>query len=538
MQRAAQQRVVPHFILGAVLEVLHVGQLEDHSALPCRRLNLAHKVLVLLPGLLYGFVLRIVKALLLPEAEDQQHRQHRGKGRPGFAGALGQPLFCRKAHGEQREEDNVRADAVVPADEADKNADDAAKAGQGGQQQRHNVQPAEQPDTVAQFGALGAAGLPIPVTQQHQDQKQKSDDAHDAEIAVAVLVVHGAFVGGEDLEVALDPPRQLADAKAVGRKQQTADAQAVDVRTHRTAVDAVGDGAANPHQLAQHHGEEIRHHPGDDLADGDQAGHGGLPGVVTQHQAEGRNAEEEAGKVRVVGRAVVGDAPGHSQSQPVAFVFEEAFAGLVKIEVLCAPEAEQDRERHKLHGGQHHVAAQALLHIGTQAEGHAEAVGQPPAHAHHAEYRVPGQRIGKGDNQDVQVEHRAGILGKQAHKGHKNVVDKVIIRLVGAGGLVERPPQGAGQLAKAALDLAHPVDAVAAVEHGHLPIQPPELEKPVFRQRNACQQQHHCQSFAQNILFFIQHSVPFIPRAAWRPRKHRTLQPRGRPPAGGHGRSR
>ena len=50
--------------------------------------------------------------------------------------------------------------------------------------------------------------------------------------------------------------------------------------------------------------------------------------------------------------------------------------------------------------------------------------------------------------------------------------------------------------------------------------------------------QHHCQSFAQNILFFIQHSVPFIPRAAWRPRKHRTLQPRGRPPAGGHGRSR
>ena len=50
----------------------------------------------------------------------------------------------------------------------------------------------------------------IPVTQQYQDQKQKSDDAHDAEIAVAVLVVHGAFVGGEDLEVALDPPRQLA----------------------------------------------------------------------------------------------------------------------------------------------------------------------------------------------------------------------------------------------------------------------------------------------------------------------------------------
>ena len=61
VQRAAQQRVVPHFILGAVLEVLHVRQLEDHSALPCRRLDLGHKVLVLLPGLLYGFVLRIVK---------------------------------------------------------------------------------------------------------------------------------------------------------------------------------------------------------------------------------------------------------------------------------------------------------------------------------------------------------------------------------------------------------------------------------------------------------------------------------------------
>ena len=223
--------------------------------------------------------------------------------------------------------------------------------------------------------------------------------------------------------------------------------------------------------------------------------------MVTQHQAEGRNAEEEAGKVRVVGRAVVGDAPGHSQSQPVAFVFEEALAGLVKIEVLCAPEAEQDRERHKLHGGQHHVAAQALLHIGTQAEGHAEAVGQPPAHAHHAEYRVPGQRIGKGDNQDVQVEPRAGILGKQAHKGHKNVVDKVIIRLVGAGGLVERPPQGAGQLAKAALDLAHPVDAVAAVEHGHRPIEPPQLEKPVFAGRHRRQQQRDGQNFPGQVLF-------------------------------------
>ena len=184
------------------------------------------------------------------------------------------------------------------------------------------------------------------------------------------------------------------------------------------------------------------------------------------------------------------------------------------------------------------MPAQALLHVGAQAKGHAKGVGKPPPHAHHAEHRVPCQRIGKRDDEHIQVEHCAGILGKQAHKGHKSIVDKVIIRLVRAGGLVERPAEGAGQFAKAALDLAHPVNTVAAVEHGHLPIQPPKLEKPVFHQRNACQQQCHRQGFAQGILFFVQHTVPFILRAAWRPRRHRTPRPRGRPPAGGRGRSR
>ena len=33
--RAAQQRIVPHIVLRAVLKVFHVRQLEEHSPLPC-----------------------------------------------------------------------------------------------------------------------------------------------------------------------------------------------------------------------------------------------------------------------------------------------------------------------------------------------------------------------------------------------------------------------------------------------------------------------------------------------------------------------
>ena len=67
--------------------------------------------------------------------------------------------------------------------------------------------------------------------------------------------------------------------------------------------------------------------------------------MVAQYQAECRDAEEEACEKRVVGRAVVGDAPRHCQRQPVALVLEKALAGAVKLLVLGAPEAEQRRER-------------------------------------------------------------------------------------------------------------------------------------------------------------------------------------------------
>ena len=102
--------------------------------------------------------------------------------------------------------------------------------------------------------------------QQHEQQREEAENAHNAEVAVGVLVVHRAFIGGQNVEVAAHPVGELLQAEAVGRQQQAADAQAVDVRADGAAVDAVGQRAALSVQDAQHHREEIGDHPGDDLA--------------------------------------------------------------------------------------------------------------------------------------------------------------------------------------------------------------------------------------------------------------------------------
>ena len=124
------------------------------------------------------------------------------------------------------------------------------------------------------------------------------------------------------MEVAAHPVGELLQAEAVGRQQQAADAQAVDVRADGAAVDAVGQRAALSVQDAQHHREEVGDHPGNDLGNRDNAGRARAPPAVPQNQAERRDAEEEAGEIRVVGRAVVGDPPRHGQRQPVALVFD------------------------------------------------------------------------------------------------------------------------------------------------------------------------------------------------------------------------
>lgn len=89
---------------------------------------------------------------------------------------------------------------------------------------------------------------------------------------------------------------------------------------------------------------------------------------------------------------------------------------------------------------------------------------EPAAHAHHAEHGIGRQRIGKGDDQHIQVEHDAGVFRKQANEPDEDIINQVVVRIIFARDLIERPAQGAGQLAVAALHLTHPVDAVAAVE--------------------------------------------------------------------------
>ena len=303
------------------------------------------------------------------------------------------------------------------------------------------------------------------------------------------------------MEVAAHPVGELLQAETVGRQQQAADAQAVNVRADRAAVYAVGQGAALAAEDAQHHGEEIGYHPGNDLRDRDQAGHTHAPLVAAQNQAERGDAEEKAGEIGIIGRAVVGDAPGHSQGQPVALILEKALARAVEAFILGTPEAEQHREGYELAGGQHHMPGHPLLHVGRHTEGDTKGKAEPAAHAHHAEHGVGRQRVGKGDDQHIQVEHDAGVFRKQANEPDEDIINQVVVRVIFARDLIERPAQGAGQLAVAALHLAHPVDAVAAVEHGHRPIEPPQLEKPVFAGRHRRQQQRDGQSFPGQVLF-------------------------------------
>ena len=424
-----------------------------------------------------------------------------------------QAVLGPKGGGQQRKERDVGADAVVPADKPQHNADEPAKAGDGRQQQRRHVQARQQPQPVARLRGGRAPGLPAAGMEQQRQQRQKAEYADDAQVAVAILVIHGAFVGGQQAEIALQPVGQLVPPVPVGREQQTADAQAVDIGPDGAAVDAVGQRAAHAGQHAQYHGEKVRDHPGDDLANGDKAGDAGGQPAVAQDQAQRRDAQEKAGEIRVVGRAVVGDAPGHGQRRPVALIAQKALAGAGEGGILGTPEAQQHRERHELDRRQHHVPGQALLHIGAQPERERKRKGQPAPHPRQAEHRVPGQRVGKRDGQHVQVEHDAGVLGKQPHESHKGVVDQIIVGFIRAGRLVERPAQRGRQVAVAALHLPHPVNAVAAVEHGYLPVQPPKLEKHILAHGDGGDHQHKHRALAQKVLsFVVGHKAPHSPR--------------------------
>ena len=129
---------------------------------------------------------------------------------------LCQQLFRRQAHGQQCKKRNIGADAIIAADEPHKDADDAAEARNGRKQQRHDIQAAQQPKAVAEARRPGPAGLPVPAAQQQDEQRQKAQHPHNAEVAVGVLVVHGAFIGGQDMEVAPQPVCKLLHAVPVG----------------------------------------------------------------------------------------------------------------------------------------------------------------------------------------------------------------------------------------------------------------------------------------------------------------------------------
>ena len=361
------------------------------------------------------------------------------------------------------------------------------------------------------------ARAPVIVAEQQHQQHQKAHNTHNTEIAVGIFVVHGAFIGGQQMEILFQPVGQFIPAVSVGGKQQTADTQTVNIGTDGTAVDAVGQRTAHPRQHTQHHGEEIGDHPQDDFCNGQKARHTGGKFAIPQDQAKCRDAQEEAGEIGIVGRAIVGNAPGKGDGQPVTPVAEKAFAGTSEGRVLGTPEAQQYRERHEFHGRQHHVTAQALLHIGTQAEGQPKRKRKPAAHTHHAEYRVAGQRVGKGNNQHIEVEYDAGIFGKQPHEGNKQIIDQIVVGVVGIGRLVKRPPQRAGQVAIAALHLPDPIDSITAVQHRGVPVQPPELKPVVFRNRHSGHQQKHHKALPQYVLLSIQylvlcHKTPYSPR--------------------------
>ena len=76
----------------------------------------------------------------------QQQDGHSRQRLAAAPGTPGQLFFKSQADSQQREERNVRADAVVPADEPHKDADDAAEAGNRRQQQRHDVEAGQQPE--------------------------------------------------------------------------------------------------------------------------------------------------------------------------------------------------------------------------------------------------------------------------------------------------------------------------------------------------------------------------------------------------------
>ena len=147
------------------------------------------------------------------------------------------------------------------------------------------------------------------------------------------------------------------------------------------------------------------------------------------------------------------------------------------------------------------MARHPLLHIGRHAEGEAEREAEPPPQPHHPEHRIGRQRVCKGNDQHIEVEHRAGVLCEQADKPDKDVVDQVVVRVILARDLIERPAERAGQLAIAALHLPDPVDAVTAVKHRCVPVQTPQLEEPVFTQGHRRQQQRDGQNFPGQVLF-------------------------------------
>ena len=324
--------------------------------------------------------------------------------------------------------------------------------------------------------------LPQGWRKQPSRQHQKSDHPHNAQVSHGVLIEQTSFLVEQGAAIRADLGRDGFHSVPVGREQQRADSEAVNIRAHSAAHRPGGGRTFHTGEHAEYHGQKSHRQPACDLGNGDQRRRQSRRFFLPPQQAEPHHAEQEAGEIRIIDHPVIGNGPGEHQRKPIAAIPQKSLSRPVEIRVLGAPETEQQGQGNALAGGQAHVPGKPLLDIGAQPEGQRAGKRQPAPNPEGPQHEIAHNRIEHRDQNHIQVKDQREIVGKQPGHCQVNGVQHTVIGVCGGGFFIKGPAQQSAA-PQGFLHVLHPGHPVATVQQRHRPVHLPQPKGEIFHRQ-------------------------------------------------------
>ena len=196
--------------------------------------------------------------------------------------------------------------------------------------------------------------LPQGWRKQPSRQHQKSDHPHNAQVSHGVLIEQTSFLVEQGAAIRADLGRDGFHSVPVGREQQRADSEAVNIRAHSAAHRPGGGRTFHTGEHAEYHGQKSHRQPACDLGNGDQRAPPEPP--VFFCATAGRAPPRRAGSRRNTDNrpSRYCNGPGEHQRKPIAAIPQKSLSRPVEIRVL-AHQRQSSRAR-----GTHSQAARPM----------------------------------------------------------------------------------------------------------------------------------------------------------------------------------